>query len=125
MARILVIDDEADLRKTLNDLLTEFNHEVIEASIGREGLILFHQHPVDLVIVDIALPGISGLEVIQRLRADFPDAKIIAITGYRPALLSDAKALGAQVTFIKPFGLNEMIKAVEDLTGGKSTGVEA
>ena len=84
MARILVIDDEADLRKTLNDLLTEFNHEIIEASIGREGLILFHQHPADLVIVDIALPRMSGLEVIQRLKADYPDIKIIAITGYRP-----------------------------------------
>ena len=89
-------------------------HEVSEAFDGEEGVYLYRQAPADLVITDILMHK-NGLEVIRGLRDDFPDVKIIAITGYDPDLLCEAKQLGASHTFRKPFGLQPFGEAVEEL----------
>ena len=125
MARILVIDDEESIRTALRRALELDSHEVILAEDGEEGERLFRENPVDLVIVDIIMPKKEGVEVIKDLSADYPDIKIIAMSGgARMAegddlefLLEVTKSHGASRTFMKPFDLTEMIEAVQELLG--------
>ena len=81
MARILVIDDDELACFTLQDILDQENHEVTVAKDGVEGAALFKAEPFPLVITDLLMPEKDGLEMITELRKDYPDIKIIAITG--------------------------------------------
>ncbi len=119
MARILVIEDTDDVRVLLLQILEKAGYEVLSASDGEEGLRVFHREPVDLVITDILLPKKDGVEIIREIKQDFPDVKIIAITGYRGRYnrLPAAAYLGAQRTLTKPFKMEEMLEAVEEVLG--------
>ena len=81
MARILVIDDDSDVRNLLKTLLEASAHEVIEASDGENGLRLFVDNPADLVITDILMPTREGIQTIIDLKKDYPGftAKIFTI----------------------------------------------
>ena len=120
MARILVIDDEEQIRTLLKKALEELGHEVAKASDGDAGLHLFRENPSDLVITDLMMPKKNGLETIRDLRAEFPDAKIIAMTGFDPARLSMALELGAVEAIEKPFHIKELLGAVKDALNSKS-----
>lgn len=119
MDRILVIDDDPQIREMLKQLLEMNGYEVILAPEGRTGLKLHHQTPADLIVTDIVMPEKEGLETIMDFRRGFPGIKIIAISGggvvEADKYLNTAKALGAQRTFSKPFELNEFMQAVRDL----------
>lgn len=80
-ARILVVDDEAMIRLTLEMLLRRRGYAVTIASIGAEALALIEQQPFDLLLLDLKMPGMSGIEVAQRARALQPAAKILILTG--------------------------------------------
>ena len=117
MARILIIDDEASIRKPLQALLERAGHEVVAAPDGSEGIRLWRQHPGDLVITDIHMPGKDGIETIIELKDIAPKARILAMSGgdMNPGVdvLGDARMLGAIRTISKPFLLEEMLEAVE------------
>ena len=81
MATILVIDDEESIRNLLKEVLERANHRVLEACDGREGLTLYQQNKVDLVLMDILMPGTDGLETTLQLTREYLDAKVIAMTG--------------------------------------------
>jgi len=81
MVTVLVIDDEAPVRAVVRSALGSAGYEVMEASNGREGLALFRQRPPDLVIADILMPELNGLDVIMELTREFLDVKVIAISG--------------------------------------------
>ena len=121
MARILIIDDHGPFRESLRDMLERAGYEVIEAINGQEGIDKYKEEPTDLVIIDILIPVENGFVTIEELKKDFPDVKIIAMSGGsfgkpKGSLLSTAKYLtGIQHTFIKPFEMDEMLKAVEAL----------
>ena len=119
MARILIIDDEDQPRRMLQQVLIRAGYEVIEARDGNQGLQLFRASPTDLIITDILMPEKEGLETIIDLRREFPAVKIIAISGGGRTgnlnFLEVAKRLGAQRTLQKPFELQEMIAAVREL----------
>ena len=114
MATELVIDDEAPVRAVVRSALRSAGYEVMEASNGREGLALFHQRPPDLVIADIHMPELNGLDVIMELTREFLDVKVIAISGVPgyQRLLDTAKLLGARLTSHKPFAIEELLTAV-------------
>ena len=116
MARILVMDDEQQIRGMLRRALEEQGHEVLEASDGTEGVRCYRTTPVDLVITDILMPYKEGLECIRELRKIDPEVLIIAISGGSASLNMDAlrvaRHFGALRTFRKPFDLDEMLKAV-------------
>ena len=114
MARALVMDDEAPIRDLLRDFLETRGHEVIEAVNGEEGLRLYQEDPTDIVITDIYMPGLNGLEVIQHLRRDHPASKIILIAAEFPP---DSEDVGADRVFGKPFELVKVLEAVEELLG--------
>jgi two-component system, chemotaxis family, chemotaxis protein CheY len=122
VVRILIIDDEDQPRRMLQQVLTRAGYEVIEARNGNEGLQYFRARPTDLIITDILMPEKEGLETIIDIRREFPAAKIIAISGGGRTgnlnFLEVAKRLGAQHTLQKPFELQEMLGAVRDLLPG-------
>src|SRR6188472_2889670 len=115
MATILVIDDEDSIRHLLKDVLEKAKHQVLEARDGREGLTLYQKNKVDLVLMDILMPGTDGLEATLQLTREYLDAKIIAMTGAQGDrnFLDVAKLFGAHQAFEKPFDLKAMLSAVE------------
>jgi len=114
MAQILVIDDEGAVRKMLRRLLEHLGHDVVEACDGGEGIQLFQQGGIDLIISDIVMPQ-SGLDVIRQVRQTDSDVSIIAITDYDIAALEMAKELGADYIFEKPLHIQDVMETVEDL----------
>lgn len=127
MARILVIDDDHMIRMVLRRMLAQEGHEVIEALDGDEGIKLYRRKRIDLILADIFMPTKSGLEVIQELKQDYPDVKIIAITGFGIRddidVGSIAKQYGALRSIEKPFSREGILKAVKELL--YQTGPEA
>jgi len=121
VARILIIDDDPQILGMLRQTLEREGYEVIDASDGKEGLKLYQENPTDLIITDLIMPEKEGIETIMELRRDFPDVKIIAITGGGridpKQYLSMAKSFGAQYTFTKPVARAELLKAVRKLLG--------
>lgn len=119
MSRILVIDDDQQVRTLLWEILTDEGHEVIEAINGVEGMRQFHEKPADLVITDLIMPEREGLETITMLRREFPNLAVIAISGGGRGGASDylpiARMLGARKVIAKPFSAAEILQAVQEL----------
>ena len=119
MPDILIIDDEYQIRKMLKLLLEDEGYEVHEASNGKEGIKLVRQHLPSLAIVDIFMPEKEGLETIQELRRDYPELKIIAISGGSKqgiiGFLECAERFGADKTLSKPFEPPHLISMIEEL----------
>ena len=114
MATILIIDDEEIIRVLLRSALEAEGYEVTEAANGREGLELYRQRPTNLVITDIVMPELNGLDIVMELTREFLDAKVIAISGAggERNVLDVAKLLGARQTFQKPFSIPHLLDAV-------------
>lgn len=113
LVRILVVDDEEPIRALLRHVLESAGLEVSEATNGREGLALYRQRPADVVITDIAMPEGDGLDLILELTRDFPNAKIIAMSGdQEKSNLNAAKLLGARQTLQKPFSMDKLLHTV-------------
>jgi YesN/AraC family two-component response regulator len=95
-------------------------YEVYEAPDGKVGLELYQKKPTDIIITDLLMPEKEGLETIMEFRQNFPNAKIIAISGGGEignlSFLSVAKHLGALRTLTKPFTHEELLEAIEELT---------
>ncbi len=121
MPRILVVEDDEPLRSVLRQILERTGHEVAEAADGRAALEIQRQKGADLVITDIIMPEVDGIETIMVLRREFPSVKIIAISGGSRVgpreFLNLARVLGAHRTLHKPFALQEMLDAVDELLG--------
>jgi len=118
MARILVIDDDPNIRRVLQRMLDRAGHEVAVAVDGVEGLRLFAAEAFDLVITDIIMPRREGLETIVELRRQKGGVPIIAMTGYvgRPYLDAAAR-LGACEVLFKPYDNHQLMAAVDRALG--------
>ena len=116
MATILVIDDQEPIRTLLRAALEGDGHEVLEASNGLLGLERSRERAADLIILDLLMPEMNGLELVAELNRSLPHVKVIAISGGlkgEGGLLA-AKRLGAHQTFQKPFELSAVLEAVRD-----------
>lgn len=119
MPRILLIDDDAQLRDTISQLLTLDGHQVIEAADGHLGLARIAQGEVfDLVITDMLMPVTDGAQVIVELKKLRPGLPVLAISGGRRALspafnLDTAQLVGATQSLAKPFGRAKLQAAVQ------------
>ncbi len=124
MARILVIDDDADARAMLEQILKAAGHEVILAADGKEGVKQHCTRPADLVITDLYMPNQDGVETIREFRSRFPAVAIIAMSGKDAAatMLSVAQKLGAVGILYKPFLTDELTAAVAKALGGNPPG---
>jgi len=121
MARILVIDDDPDIRETVRRVLSSRGYTVETVQEGAAGIAAISERPPDLVITDIFMPGQDGIETIIELRKRFPRLKVLAMSGGSGGglinLLHDAELLGADSTIPKPFVPGELIAAVSELLG--------
>lgn len=117
--RILVIDDDADLRSMLQMYLESEGYEVAVASDGREGMRVQKQAPADIVVTDVFMPGKEGIETIRDLQRDFPGVKIIVMSGganlARMDYLNVAVLMGAVRSLRKPFEPAELSQLLREL----------
>ncbi len=117
MARVLLMDDDAILRDTVARGLDRGGHSVHQAENGRDGLAVLEDHAVDVVLTDINMPDMDGIEVIMALGQARPGLPVIAISGgglmSRELLLESAGALGAIEVLAKPFEVADLLAAVE------------
>ncbi len=115
MSSVLVVDDEDQIRQLIRETLSQSGYQVTEARNGKEALQQYRQSPADLVIMDILMPDQDGLESITTLKHEFPNVKIIAITGGSDMIgilnfLDVAKMLGAHRTLQKPFDMKTLLE---------------
>ncbi len=115
MKRILIVDDNMLMRRLIVNLLNRDEVCLDEASDGREGLDMMGQVHYDLVITDLIMPGMEGIEMIRHTRRTYPLTKIIAISGGEPFYLYMAKRLGIQGIFTKPLEKINFMKAVDSV----------
>ncbi len=115
MARILIIDDNEEIRLLLHRVL-ETDHEVMDAADGADGLKLLSGQKVDLVITDIFMPDMDGLELLREMRKSHSGMKVIAISGGgefgNMDVMRIARSFGAFHVMAKPFSLSEMLQTV-------------
>ena len=123
MASVLVIDDDAEVRRVVTRLLEMEGHSVIQAENGRVALEQYSDTPTDLVISDIYMPEMDGIELLTRLRESFPDARIVAMSGGGAIaahhMLRAAEALGAVAIVEKPFDMDAIRVHLDGLETGE------
>jgi CheY-like chemotaxis protein len=116
-ARILVVDDEPAVRRFVTEALRSSGYDVVGASTGREALVAVYgeSRTPTLLLTDIEMPGMSGVELAARVRADRPGIRVILMTG-REARAARARERAGLVegVLLKPFGLVELLHAVLD-----------
>ncbi|MBK4721380.1 response regulator transcription factor [Azospirillum sp. YIM DDC1] len=111
--RVLVVDDEPPIRRFLRTTLTAQGYDIAEAEDGAGALEAVRRRPPDLLVLDLGLPGIDGLEVIRRLRADGVAAPIIVLSSRADeAGKVEALDLGADDYVTKPFGMDELLARI-------------
>jgi len=116
MAKVLIIEDDDTTRTALRLALHKDGHEVIEAHDGGEGIVKFTKQRPAVVITDIIMPGINGIEVVSEIKRRDPSVRIIAISG-DPQMglesLERAKKLKADVAMVKPFKVGQLRNTVQ------------
>ncbi|KAA0679922.1 response regulator transcription factor [Azospirillum brasilense] len=111
--RVLVVDDEPPIRRFLRTTLSAQGYDIAEAADGAGALEAVRRRPPDLLVLDLGLPGIGGLEVIRRLRADGVAAPIIVLSSRADeAGKVEALDLGADDYVTKPFGMDELLARI-------------
>ena len=117
MRKILIIDDDAAVRATLRRLLESRSYQVLSAADGAAGLRLAAATAIDLVLLDIIMPGTDGFEALAAIRHRRPDLPVIAISGGGRVggqdVLEAARRLGAARTIQKPFEIAELLAGIE------------
>ena len=131
MHNILVIDDEPDVRDAVKRVLDRAGYAVRTADSAVDALAELERIPTDVVITDIIMPKIDGVQLIESIRDKFPSVRIIAISGggnfgiaaYQPtaitttAYLASAQQAGAHLVLTKPFDTIDLIQAIEKVLG--------
>lgn len=116
MARILVIDDDEAIRRSVRRLLERVGHTIFEAGDGEAGIAVLRKEPIALILTDIYMPREDGFATIRRVRREWPTVKIITMSGGSRAgpadLNAGAAAMGAARTLSKPFDVQDLIDAV-------------
>ena len=118
LARILAIDDEPSVIDMLSECLTENGYAIVSAQTGGDGLMLLELEHPDLVLLDLRLPGIGGLEVLRRIRMVRPDLPVIIISGLGDADAARQSLRRGAVDYLpKPFDLDHVLRAVAAALG--------
>lgn len=111
--RVLVIEDNADLRDYLRVALESQGHEVRTADNGRSALPYLEGHQVDVVVTDIYMPEMDGIETVAMLQQRFPEVRVIAMSGKPASHVPVMEELGAARVLKKPFTMDELFEALE------------
>ncbi|MEW5757792.1 MAG: response regulator [Pseudomonadota bacterium] len=118
MARILVVDDDPQIRNLVQQILLRANHQIVLAENGAAALALCKQEAPDLVVTDMMMGGMNGIDFICALGREYPGLRAIAISGANQSAdyyLAVAKLIGALKILKKPFTRDELLGAVEEV----------
>jgi DNA-binding response OmpR family regulator len=120
---LLIVDDEDGIRSLVRMTLDSDAYRIIEASEGRQALELAHEHHPDLVLLDVMLPDVSGIEICRELKADplMSSTSVVMLTAKAQHNdVGEAEEAGADGYFTKPFSPIALIQKVETILGGAS-----
>ncbi|ASR49621.1 response regulator [Paenibacillus kribbensis] len=111
--KVLIVDDQNGIRILLMEVFGSEGYETFQAANGKIALEIVEKEPPDLVLLDMKIPGMDGLEILKHLKAMNPDIKVIMMTAYGELdMIKEATELGALMHFTKPFDIDEMRIAV-------------
>jgi CheY-like chemotaxis protein len=121
MRKVLVVEDQPEVRKLIAGGLRRYGYRVIEAAGGEEALLTFAQpdRPIDLVITDVVMPGMTGHEVGQRMAALNPGVKVLYISGYTENVISRQSVRDAVEYLPKPFTPADLAGRIRQLLGSR------
>ena len=113
---ILVVDDDADMRKLLRDFLQPHGYGVIEAASGEEAMLLVESEVIGIVILDKEMPGMNGLDLLSFLQRRCPSLPVIFITAFGgPQVAEESRRRGAARYMEKPFRVRSIVETVQDV----------
>lgn len=116
MATLVIVDDETGIVEEVKSFFEEEGHRVYTADSGEQGIELIRKRKPDLVFIDVKLPDISGLQVLEETRKISPRSKTIVVTGYvDQKLIDQAEKLGRDAFLQKPFDLETLKREVDRL----------
>lgn len=119
--KILIVDDQTGIRILLMELFGNEGYEMFQAANGKAALEVVEQDSPDLVLLDMKIPGMDGLEILRHIKATHPHIHVIMMTAYGELdIIQKAKELGALSHFTKPFDIDEMRQAVDRCLRGSS-----
>lgn len=119
--RVLVMDDEPEVTYGLQAYFLSKGYEMLTALDGIQAMrLLLRQHPIDLVLLDMKMPGINGVEVLKFVQARSPETKVIVVTGYDDQFQDVVERLGVDGFLLKPFGIEALTSIVEKVLFGGS-----
>ena len=118
--KILVVEDDPSVRGLLQTLLSAEGYDVTTASDGLAGLVKATSSPPALVLLDLMMPDLGGVRVLEEMRddPDLSDIPVIVVTGKVDAVPGMRSLLGEDNVFLKPFAVGELLARVGDVTGG-------
>lgn len=112
--KVLIVDDQFGIRTLLNEVLQKEGYEIYQAANGLQALHVMKQHAPDLVLLDIKIPGMDGLEILKKMKEINPEIRVIIMTAYGELdMIEKTKKLGALAHFSKPFDIEEIRTAVK------------
>jgi CheY-like chemotaxis protein len=117
MAHLLIVDDDSTIRHLIRRTLERTGHSMVEAENGREAIRTLAQKRADLVLLDLNMPEMEGIETVQEIRRTFPKTKIIVISGVETVYLRGSELLGADAALRKPFHPEELRETVARVLG--------
>ncbi|ASS89534.1 MULTISPECIES: response regulator [Aeribacillus] len=107
--KILIVDDQYGIRILLNEVFNKEGYQTFQAANGFQALEIAENHSPDLVLLDMKIPGMDGIEILKTLKKVNPDIRVIIMTAYGELdMIQEAKDLGALTHFAKPFDIDEL-----------------
>ncbi|WP_342433609.1 response regulator [Neobacillus sp. FSL H8-0543] len=111
--KILIVDDQFGIRILLNEVFQKEGYQTFLAANGVQALDILNKHNPDLVLLDMKIPGMDGIEILKRMKVIEPDIRVIIMTAYGELdMIQEAKNLGAITHFAKPFDIDDIRAAV-------------
>ena len=119
---ILIVDDDPQVRRLCRKTLEEFGYTVSEARNGKEALAAIDKTSYDLIVLDLSMPDMDGIEFLMAVRSELPKLKIVAISGFLGGtMLRPAQQLGCTATLTKPFSPEALLSVVDQVLAEHDT----
>lgn len=123
MIKILLVDDEENIRESYKEIFEAMGHTVILAQDGREAIELYRRELPAVVIMDVLMPKLTGVQATELLKQEFPDAKVIGMSGgwmrQKDFFLQAARSSGASEVIAKPFQKEELVAMINKVMNDK------